>query len=254
MSNHIDLSGRVAVVTGGTSGIGFAAARRLLQSGAVVEIWGRNAERIAAAVKGLSDSGRVRASAVDVSNFEQVRAAAEDAERRHGRVDILLNSAGMLAAAVPVHELTQEAWEESIATNLSGVFYTCKAFLPGMLSRRYGRIINVASMAGKEGNPFLAAYSATKAGVIGFTKAIAKEFATSGVTANCVVPTLVETPMVETASRQAPESLARTLEKIPMARMGRPEEVAAMIAWLASDECSFTTGFGFDLSGGRATY
>ena len=254
MSNHIDLSGRVAVVTGGTSGIGFAGARRLLQSGAVVEIWGRNAERIAAAVKGLSDSGPVRASAVDVSNFEQVRAAAEDAERQHGRVDILLNSAGMLAAAVPVHELSQEAWEESIATNLSGVFYTCKAFLPGMLSRRYGRIINVASMAGKEGNPFLAAYSATKAGVIGFTKAIAKEFATSGVTANCVVPTLVETPMVETASRQAPENLARTLEKIPMARMGRPEEVAAMIAWLASDECSFTTGFGFDLSGGRATY
>lgn len=254
MSNHIDLSGRVAVVTGGTSGIGFAAARRLLQSGAVVEIWGRNAERIAAAVKGLSDSGRVRASAVDVANFEQVRAAAEDAERQHGRVDILLNSAGMLAAAVPVHELSQEAWEDSIATNLSGVFYTCKAFLPGMLSRRYGRIINVASMAGKEGNPFLAAYSATKAGVIGFTKAIAKEFATSGVTANCVVPTLVETPMVETASRQAPENLARTLEKIPMARMGRPEEVAAMIAWLASDECSFTTGFGFDLSGGRATY
>jgi 3-oxoacyl-[acyl-carrier protein] reductase len=254
MSNHIDLSGRVAVVTGGTSGIGFAAAQRLLQSGAVVEIWGRNAERIAAAVKGLSDSGRVRASAVDVANFEQVRAAAEDAERQHGRVDILLNSAGMLAAAVPVHELSQEAWEESIATNLSGVFYTCKAFLPGMLSRRYGRIINVASMAGKEGNPFLAAYSATKAGVIGFTKAIAKEFATSGVTANCVVPTLVETPMVETASRQAPENLARTLEKIPMARMGRPEEVAAMIAWLASDECSFTTGFGFDLSGGRATY
>jgi 3-oxoacyl-[acyl-carrier protein] reductase len=254
MSNHIDLSGRVAVVTGGTSGIGFAAARRLLQSGAVVEIWGRNAERIAAAVKGLSDSGRVRASAVDVANFEQVRAAAEDAERQHGRVDILLNSAGMLAAAVPVHELSQEAWEESIATNLSGVFYTCKAFLPGMLSRRYGRIINVASMAGKEGNPFLAAYSATKAGVIGFTKAIAKEFATSGVTANCVVPTLVETPMVETASRQAPQNLARTLEKIPMARMGRPEEVAAMIAWLASDECSFTTGFGFDLSGGRATY
>ena len=254
MSNHIDLSGRVAVVTGGTSGIGFAAAQRLLQSGAVVEIWGRNAERIAAALKGLSDSGRVRASAVDVANFEQVRAAAEDAERQHGRVDILLNSAGMLAAAVPVHELSQEAWEESIATNLSGVFYTCKAFLPGMLSRRYGRIINVASMAGKEGNPFLAAYSATKAGVIGFTKAIAKEFATSGVTANCVVPTLVETPMVETASRQAPENLARTLEKIPMARMGRPEEVAAMIAWLASDECSFTTGFGFDLSGGRATY
>ena len=254
MSNHIDLSGRVAVVTGGTSGIGFAAAQRLLQSGAVVEIWGRNAERIAAALKGLSDSGPVRASAVDVSNFEQVRAAAEDAERQHGRVDILLNSAGMLAAAVPVHELSQEAWEESIATNLSGVFYTCKAFLPGMLSRRYGRIINVASMAGKEGNPFLAAYSATKAGVIGFTKAIAKEFATSGVTANCVVPTLVETPMVETASRQAPENLARTLEKIPMARMGRPEEVAAMIAWLASDECSFTTGFGFDLSGGRATY
>jgi 3-oxoacyl-[acyl-carrier protein] reductase len=254
MSNHIDLSGRVAVVTGGTSGIGFAAAQRLLQSGAVVEIWGRNAERIAAAVKGLSDCGRVRASAVDVSNFEQVRAAAEDAERQHGRVDILLNSAGMLAAAVPVHELSQEAWEDSIATNLSGVFYTCKAFLPGMLSRRYGRIINVASMAGKEGNPFLAAYSATKAGVIGFTKAIAKEFATSGVTANCVVPTLVETPMAETASRQAPENLARTLEKIPMARMGRPEEVAAMIAWLASDECSFTTGFGFDLSGGRATY
>ena len=254
MSNHIDLSGRVAVVTGGTSGIGFAAAQRLLQSGAVVEIWGRNAERIAAAVKGLSDSGRVRASAVDVSNFEHVRAAADDAERHHGRVDILLNSAGMLAAAVPVHELSQEAWEDSIATNLSGVFYTCKAFLPGMLSRRYGRIINVASMAGKEGNPFLAAYSATKAGVIGFTKAIAKEFATSGVTANCVVPTLVETPMVETASRQAPENLVRTLEKIPMARMGRPEEVAAMIAWLASDECSFTTGFGFDLSGGRATY
>jgi 3-oxoacyl-[acyl-carrier protein] reductase len=202
----------------------------------------------------LSDCGRVRASAVDVSNFEQVRAAAEDAERQHGRVDILLNSAGLLAAAVPVHELSQEAWQDSIATNLSGVFYTCKAFLPGMLSRRYGRIINVASMAGKEGNPFLAAYSATKAGVIGFTKAIAKEFATSGVTANCVVPTLVETPMVETASRQAPENLARTLEKIPMARMGRPEEVAAMIAWLASDECSFTTGFGFDLSGGRATY
>jgi 3-oxoacyl-[acyl-carrier protein] reductase len=252
--NQIDLAGRVAVITGGASGIGRATAERFLRSGATVEIWGRSPAKLDEAVHGLAPVGPLHAAQVDVSRFDQVLEATQAAEDRHGKIDILFNCAGILTDALPVQEFPLDAWHETIAVNLTGTFYACKAVLPGMLKRGYGRIVNTASMAGKEGNPFQVAYSASKGGVIALTKSISKEFAGRGVTVNCVAPTIFSTPMVATAVRDAPQNVAQVLQMIPMGRMGEPDEAAAMIAWLASAECSFTTGFTFDLSGGRATY
>jgi 3-oxoacyl-[acyl-carrier protein] reductase len=252
--NVIDLSQRRALVTGGGSGIGLAIARRLLLSGARVEIWGRNEDKLAQAVAELGGSGSVSAQAVDVSEADAVETAARATLSALGGVDILINCAAVTPEIRPTLDVSLAAWRETMATNLDAVFYCCRQFAPGMTQRGWGRIVNIASIAGKEGNPFQAAYSASKAGVIGFTKSLAKELATSGVTVNAVTPTLFDTPLARWAMSENPEAMRIALEKIPMRRMGDPDEAAAMVAWIASDQCSFTTGFAFDLSGGRATY
>jgi NAD(P)-dependent dehydrogenase (short-subunit alcohol dehydrogenase family) len=250
---RFDLSNRIAVITGGGSGIGLACAERFLRSGAAVEVWGIEGEVLERARATLAEHGRVSARIVDISRWDEVEAASQRTLAEYGRVDILVNSAG-IADSIPTFEMKIEDWHRSLRVNLDGVFYACRAFGPAMVSRGYGRIINLASMAGKEGNSNQVAYSAGKAGVIGLTKSLGKELATSGVTVNAVAPTIVDTPLVKSMLSEVPEAMAKIFDKIPMHRMGTPAEAAALITWIASDECSFTTGFTFDLSGGRAVY
>jgi len=251
--NQIDLNGRVALVTGGGSGIGYSCAERFLRSGAVVELWGRDPAKLELALAALAPLGTVTAQSVDIAQWSEVEAASQRTLAQHGKVDILFNCAGTTETA-PTLKMSIEAWRSSIAVNLDGTFYCCRAFGPGMVERGYGRIINASSMAGKDGNVSQSAYSAAKAGVIAFTKSLAKELVANGVIVNAVAPGLFDTPLAQSAIKLAPEAMNIAFEKIPMKRMGRPEEAAAMVAWLASEECSFTTGFTFDLSGGRSTY
>lgn len=252
--NSIDLAGRTSVITGGGSGIGLASARRFLESGARVELWGRDGDKLREAATSLADRGTVTWRAVDVADHAAVQRAADEAQRELGQVDILFNNAGVALEVCPMIEMSLDAWHQNIAINLNGVFYACRAFVPAMVRRGWGRVINVSSMAGKDGNAFQSAYSAAKGGVIAFTKSLGKELATSGVTVNAIAPTLFETPLAMATMAKAPAAMQAVIEKIPMRRMGRAEEAAAMAAWIASDDCSFTTGFTFDLSGGRATY
>jgi len=252
--NRIDLTNRTAIITGGGSGIGLATARRFLKSGAIVELWGRDTARLEAAIANLPDRSRVTQKSVDVVDEAQVNAAVSAYLAVHGRIDILFNNAGAVQPARPITDVTTEEWRRNFAVNLDSVFYACRAVVPSMVAAGFGRIISTASMAGKDGNAFQAAYAASKAGLIGLTKSLGKELAETGVTVNCVIPALFDTPLASSAVNAAPEVFAEIKNKIPMKRLGRPEEAAAMVAWLASDESSFTTGFGFDLSGGRATY
>jgi 3-oxoacyl-[acyl-carrier protein] reductase len=249
--NTIDLRGRRAVVTGGASGIGLAIARRILDSGATVRLWDRNDAALEAALRTL-DSPDADGDIVDVTQWNMVEAAAARAIRILGGVQILVNSAGIAGSTVaPTWDYPVDEWARVVDANLHGTFHACKALVPALRASGWGRIANIASVAGKEGNPQAAAYAASKGAVIAFTKALGKELATSGVLVNCVTPAVIDTPMVQGAPVDFLDFLKA---KIPMGRLGRPEEVAAMVAWMCSDDCSFTTGGVFDLSGGRSTY
>ena len=243
--NRIDLTGRRAVVTGGAQGLGRAITERLAASGGAVEIWDiqDGPARDAAAAIG----GAVRARVVDLCDDEAVARAAEAA----GAVDILVNNAGITGGNAPTWQLDPAVWRQVMEVNLTAPFVVCRALVPGMIERGYGRIVNIASVAGKEGNPNAAHYSASKAGVIALTKSLGKELAETGVLVNCVTPAAARTPIFDQMSQ---EHIDYMLSKIPMKRFLEPAEAAAMVAWLSSWDCAFSTGAVFDLSGGRATY
>ena len=249
--NKIDLQGRNAVVTGGARGIGLAIAQRLLASGAQCSLWDLDAEALRAAVKALEGGGAVQTAVVNVTQPESVHSAADNTRRHFGAIDILVNNAGIAGATKKTWEFTPAEWQEVLQVDLFGVFLCCHAVVPGMIEKGYGRIVNIASIAGKEGNPNASHYSAAKAGVIAFTKSRAKETARTGVLVNCVAPAVIETDILRQVSQ---EHIDYMLSKIPMGRFGLKEEAAALVAWLCSAECSFSTGATFDLSGGRATY
>ena len=249
--NQIDLSGRVAVVTGGARGIGFAVAKRMLASGARVSLWDNDAAALNAAAAALGAGDRVQTVTVDITQEAQVAAATASASAKFGGIDLLVNNAGIAGVNKKLWECTPAEWRVVMELDLFAVFLCCRAIVPLLLAKNSGRIVNVASIAGKEGNPNASHYSAAKAGVIGLTKSLGKELATTGIRVNCITPAVIETDILKQCS---PEHVAYMLSKIPMGRPGGVDEVAALVAWLCSDECSFTTGAVFDISGGRATY
>ncbi len=249
--NQIDLKSRSAVVTGGARGIGYAIAQRLLASGAKVSLWDRDAAALSEAAKSLAGSGEVATETVDLTNPEAVEAAAHSTARRFERIDILVNNAGIAGVNKKTWELTPDEWRIVVEVDLNAVFYCCRAVVPIMLKNGYGRIVNTASIAGKEGNPNASHYSAAKAGVIGLTKSLGKELAQSGILVNCFTPAVIQTDILKQVTQQHIDYM---LAKIPMGRFGEVQEAAALVAWLSSEDCSFSTGAVFDLSGGRATY
>jgi len=247
-----DLQGRVAVVTGGAQGIGLAVAHRLAASGATVVLWDIDAQRLPGAVQQLAEAGATaRAEVVALTDETAVAAATAATIARHGRIDILVNNAGITGGNAPTWQLDPAAWRQVIEVNLIAPFLTCRAVVPGMVANGWGRIVNIASVAGKEGNPNASHYSASKAGLIGLTKSLGKELAGQGVLVNAVAPAAARTAIFD---QMAPAHIQFMLGKIPMARFVEVDEIAAMVAWLASPECSFSTGAVFDISGGRATY
>ena len=240
--------GRVAVVTGGASGLGRETARRIVAEGGKVILWDIDPEWLDEAA---ADVGATLSMAVDVSDRASVEKAVAESHAGLGRIDILVNSAGITGATAPVHEFPVDSWLKVVDVNLNGTFHCCRAVVPFMIAQGYGRIVNVASVAGKEGNPNASAYSASKAGVIGLTKSLGKELATKGVIANAVTPATFESPILS----QLPQSqVDYMLSKIPMGRLGNVRETAAMVCFMASEECSFTTASTFDTSGGRTTF
>jgi 2-dehydro-3-deoxy-L-rhamnonate dehydrogenase (NAD+) len=249
--NQLDLQGRTAIVTGGSRGIGYAVAERMLRSGAGVSLWDVDAAQLQIASQRLGPSGTVTTCVVDVTQEPAVQKAAEESAARHGRIDILVNNAGITGGNGPAWELSPDIWRRVIDVNLVGPYLTCRSIIPLMLKNGYGRIVNVASVAGKEGNPTASHYSASKAGLIGLTKSLGKELATRNILVNCVTPAAART---EIFSQMKQEHIDYMLAKIPMNRFVEPAEIAATICWLASEDCSFATGAVFDVSGGRATY
>ncbi|MGH7079277.1 MAG: SDR family NAD(P)-dependent oxidoreductase [Acetobacteraceae bacterium] len=248
MSDQGRFGGRTAVVTGGASGIGEAIALRFAREGARVSLWDRDTAalgRVKAAIPGAHDA------VVDVARADAVSAAAAATESALGRIDILVCSAGITGPNAPVWEYPLEEWRHVFEINVHGLFYCNRAVVPAMRRHDYGRIVNIASIAGKEGNPNAAAYSAAKAAVIGLTKSLGKELASSGIRVNCVTPAAVETPIF---AQMSEAQITFMKGKIPIGRFGTVDEVTSLVCWLASEECSFSTGAVFDVSGGRATY
>jgi len=247
--NQLDFGGRHAVVTGGATGLGYAIAQRLIQSGGAVTLWDRDEAAAKQAAAALGP--RASAVSVDVSQHASVCAAVPATLQIAPKVDALVNSAGVTGPNVKLWDYPVDAWEQVMAVNLNGLFLCCREWAPHLRANNYGRIVNIASVAGKDGNPNASAYSASKAAVIALTKSLGKELAETGVRVNCVTPAAVKTAIFD---QMTPEHIAFMLSKIPMGRFGTPEEVAAMVAWLCTEECSFSTGAVFDLSGGRSVY
>jgi 2-dehydro-3-deoxy-L-rhamnonate dehydrogenase (NAD+) len=247
--NRLDFAGRTAIVTGGAQGIGLAIVERLAASGARVRIWDRDADLLSRTAKGLGSA--VSGEAVDVTDEAAIARAAKSALEALGRIDVLVNNAGIAGPTMPVVDYPVAQWRRVIDVDLTGPFLCSRAVVPHMVQAGYGRIVNIASIAGKEGNPNAAAYGAAKGGLIAFTKSLGKELAQSGVLVNCVTPAAAQTAILEQVT---PEFAKFMLSKIPMGRFVKVEEIAALACWLASEDCSFSTAGVFDISGGRATY
>jgi len=251
MANKIDLAGRNAVVTGGAQGIGRAIVERFLDSGAAVAIWDRDVALAKKTAGELQNHGRAVAVAADVTQYSDVERARDETLKTFGRIDILVNNAGVAGLNTTTWEYPIEEWQRVLSINLDGQFHCCKAIVPGMIAQNYGRIVNIASVAGKEGNPNAAAYSASKAGVISLTKSLAKETAGKDISVNCITPAAAKTAIFDQMTQQHIDYM---LSKIPRGRFVEVNEIAALAAFCASADCSFTTGAAFDISGGRATY
>ena len=249
--NQIDLGGRRAVVTGGAQGIGRAVAERCLASGAAVALWDRDAQLVASTAAELARHGAVHPVRVDIADATDVEAAAASTMEALGGIDILVANAGIAGPNAPLWQYPIDAWREILDINLTGMFLCCRAIVPAMIRQNYGRIVTVASIAGKEGNPNAAAYSASKAGVIALTKSLGKELAGHDIAVNCITPAAAKTGIFD---QLTPEHIEFMLAKIPRGRFLMVDEAASLVAWLASEDNSFTTGAVFDLSGGRATY
>ena len=252
--NSYDLSGRTAVVTGAARGIGRAVAERLLASGANVMLWDIDEAALEALPAALGGTDRADVATADVSDPHAVEAARARTVERFGGIDVLANVAGVLGPTVNTWECTLEEWNRVVGVDLTGTFLCCKAVVPGMMERGYGRIVNVASIAGKEGSAIDPSYAAAKAGVIGLTKSLAKEAAGAGVLVNCVTPAAIRTDIFNQMRPELFQHILDTNDGLPIGRLGTVEEVAHLVAWLCSEDCSFSTGAVFDLSGGRATY
>jgi 2-dehydro-3-deoxy-L-rhamnonate dehydrogenase (NAD+) len=251
MANKIDLSGRNAVVTGGAQGIGRAIVERFLESGAAVAIWDRDIGLAKKTAFELQNRGRVTPVTTDVTNYPDVERARDDTIKAFGRIDILVNNAGIAGPNTKTWEYPLDAWRDVLSINLSGPFHCCRAVAPAMIAQNYGRIVNIASVAGKEGNPNAPAYSASKAGLIALTKSLGKELASYDIAVNCITPAAAKTAIFDQMTQ---EHIDFMLSKIPRGRFVKVEEIASLAAFCASSECSFTTGAVFDISGGRATY
>jgi 2-dehydro-3-deoxy-L-rhamnonate dehydrogenase (NAD+) len=249
--NQIDLKGKVAIVTGGAQGIGYATCERLLQSGASVHLWDIDAAKLADAQATLKALGPVGGQVVELTDDAAVARATAATQAQWGRIDVLVNNAGITGGNASTWDLDPVVWKRVIEVNLIGPYLTCRHVVPVMLAQGGGRIVNIASVAGKEGNPNASHYSASKAGLIALTKSLAKETATKGIFVNAITPAVAKTAMFDQMTQAHIDYM---LSKIPMGRFLMPAEIAAMVAWLASDDCSFTTGSVFDITGGRSTY
>jgi 3-oxoacyl-[acyl-carrier protein] reductase len=249
--NQIDLNGRTVAITGGARGIGYAVAERALRSGASVSLWDVDAQRLEQSQAELAPLGNVSTATVDITREESVDEAVKSTVEKHGSLDVLINSAGITGGNGATWELAPDVWRRVIDVNLVGTYLTCRAVVPQMLKQGYGRIVNISSVAGKEGNPNASHYSASKAAVIGLTKSLGKELATKNILVNAVTPAAAKTEILASMTQQHIDYM---LSKIPMDRLLEPDEAASLILWLSSEDCAFSTGAVFDISGGRTTY
>ena len=248
--NHLDLKDRVAIITGGAQGFGLAISKRIIQSGGKVVIWDIDEIAVKAALKEIN-SNDLSFKKVDVTNFEEIEKALLETENKLGKIDLFVNNAGITGMNAKVWDYPLDEWKKVIELDLNSTFYCCKAVVPHMIKNNYGRIVNIASIAGKEGNPNASAYSTAKAGVIGFTKSLGKELADKNIAVNCVTPAAAKTRIFDQMTQ---EHIDYMLSKIPRNRFAKVDELASLVCWLSCEENSFTTSAVFDLSGGRATY